>query len=178
MRYQNICMAGLLGLAVGCGSSMQDLGGKPSTNLTDSDNNFFKTITVANETEIQTSQAALMQSQNQSVKDFAQHMIDDHRMAEGKVGAVAAAKGVALPNQLDATHQSMLDDLKSKSAADFDKAYADVQVKAHQETIAADKDEADNGSDSQVKALAGQLLDTLQMHLSMAQKLQNSLGGM
>jgi putative membrane protein len=154
---------------------MQDLGGKNSTMLAGGDNDWFKTITVGNEIEIQSSQLALTHSTNQSVKDFAQHMIDDHRMAEGKVGDLAAQKGVALPTKLDADHQMMLDDLTTKSGPDFDKAYIADQVQAHKDAVAADKNEADNGIDPQVKGLASSLLDTLQMHLSMAEKLQNGI---
>jgi putative membrane protein len=102
-------------------------------------------------------------------------MIDDHRSAEGKVGSLAAEKGVALPSKLDSAHQDMVDDLKTKSGLEFDKAFIDDQVKAHKDTIEADKDEANSGTDPQVRALAGDLLGTLRMHLSMAEKLQNGM---
>jgi putative membrane protein len=151
---------------------MEDLGGKGNPNLSMKDNDFFKTITVANETEIQSSQLALTQSSSQDVRTFAQRMIDDHRLAEQKVGALAADKAIVLPTKLDSDHQSMIDDLKNKSGADFDQAYVKLQVQAHKDTIAADQDEADNGNDPAVKSLASQMLGTLQHHLQMAQALQ------
>jgi putative membrane protein len=171
-------IASLLLLVGGCGQSMQDLGGSPSTTLADGDNNYFKTISLSNMTEIDSSKLALTQSQNADVKQFAQHMIDDHTNAANQVAALAAQKGVVLPTQLDSMHQSLIDDLTSKSGSDFDKAYIDLQVKAHNQTIAADQSEANNGLDPQVKQLANSLLDTLKMHLSMAEKLQSGTGGM
>jgi putative membrane protein len=154
---------------------MEDLGGKPNPGLTDRDNDWFKMITIANKTEIQASQMALSQSQNESVKTFAQMMIDDHTAAEQKVSTLAGESGVMLPSKVDDKHQSLLDDLRGKSGPDFDRAYAKLQVDAHKETIDADQDEANNGNNPQVKALAGDLLGTLQRHLNMAQNLQNQM---
>lgn len=170
--YRTLLAAGFFGLMVGCSQSMEDLGGKPSPSLTAKDNDFFKTITIANETEIQSSQVALTQSSNQDVRNFAQHMIDDHRMAEQKVGAFASDKNIVLPTRLDSDHQSMVDDLKTKSGADFDQAYLKLQVQAHKDTISSDEDEANNGNDPAVKALAGDMLGTLKHHLQMAESLQ------
>jgi putative membrane protein len=161
----------------GCSQSMQDLGGSPSANLSDGDNSWFKTIAISNTLEINTSKLALQESQNADVKQFAQHMIDDHTAAGEKVSTLAAQKGVTLPTQLDSMHQSLYDDLQTKSGNDFDKAYVDLQVKAHNQTIAADESEANNGLDPQVKQLATDLLDTLKMHLSMAEKMQSGMSG-
>jgi putative membrane protein len=175
-RTRFIHLFAIVGLAVvlgGCEESMQQLGGNPSPNLSDGDNNFYKTLAIANMTEIDTSNLALTQSQNQAVKDFAQKMIDDHSKAENELASLAAEDEVTLPSELDAKHQSALDDLKALNGPDFDKAYIDLQVKAHKQTIAADEFEADNGMDSKTKGLANNLLDTLKMHLSMAEKLQS-----
>ncbi len=165
-------------LTVGCAQSTEQLGGKDSSALSTGDNEFFKNITVANETEIQSSELALKQTQNASVRGFAQHMIEDHRKAEESVSTVASEKGVVLPTHVDDTHQALIDDLKNKTGGDFDKAYIAMQIKAHEETISQDEDEANNGSDAQVKALANTLLPTLKMHLEMAKQLQSGMGGM
>jgi putative membrane protein len=166
-------VAGILLLAVGCSQSTQELGGNPSPNLTMGDNEWFKTMAIANMTEIQSSQLALSKSQSPAVKDFAQKMIDDHTIASNELMQLAADKQVTLPTQLDSTHQAMLDDLKGRSGADFDKVYIDDQIKAHEDTLAEDEKEADNGTDAQAKMQANKLIDTLKMHLQMAEKLHN-----
>ena len=172
MLKQVTAVAGLFFLVAGCTQSTQELGGNPSPMLSDMDNQWFKTIALANMTEIQSSQIALEKSPDQAVKDFAQHMIDDHNAAGSEVASLAADKNVTLPTQLDAQHAAILDDLRGKSGVDFEKAYMDLQVKAHSETITADGDEANNGNDMQVKAEAAKLLPTLKMHESMARQLQ------
>jgi predicted outer membrane protein len=65
--------------------------------------------------------------------------------------------------------------LRSKTGPDFDQAFAKLQVDAHNETVDADQDEANFGRDPQVKALAGDLLDTLQHDLTMSEDLENQL---
>jgi putative membrane protein len=102
-------------------------------------------------------------------------MIDDHTAAEQKVSSLASKSGVMLPTKLDDNHQKLLDDLRGKSGPDFDQAFAKLQVDAHNETIDADQDEANFGRDPQVKALAGDLLGTLQHHLTMAEDLENQV---
>ena len=166
----------LFGLGAGCSSnqSMSDLGGKPSAEVMKSDNIFFKKITVANMTEIDSSKIALDQSQDVALKNFAQQMISDHTDAESKVAALAAEKGVELPTKIDDDHQKMIDNLKAKSGTDFNKAYIDLQVAAHKEAIDFDNDEVNNGSDPDVRKLASHLQNTLNMHLRMAEDLQSN----
>ena len=178
--FKRTCIVGgMLLLSVGCASSMKDVGGAPSPNLSNGDNDWFKMIALSNMTEIESSRLALTQSQSTYVKNFAQKMIDDHMMAGNEVASLAAEKQVMLPTKLDDKHQTLIDNLKNKSGGDFDKAYEDLQVNAHDMTVDNDQAEANNGADPQVKALASKLLDTLKMHLSMAQKLENGgTGGM
>ncbi len=80
-----------------------------------------------------------------------------------------------LPVRVDENHQKMIDDLRDTPGADFDKAYADLQVKAHQQTIHLDQAEIDSGLDQQVRQLATDLMPTLQMHLKMAEQLKSGL---
>jgi len=60
----------------------------------------------------------------------------------------------------------------------FDAAYANNQVKAHEDTIALFKKEADTVTDDQVKGatelkgFAQKMLPALQKHLDLAKKLQ------
>ena len=181
MFKKMISAAGLICLIAGCSQNANDLGGKKSDQLTDKDNSFLTTVAVVNMTEIQTSQLALTNSQSDPVKKFASEMISDHQKATSQADAVGTGIGFASPTMLDSSHQDMVNDLKLKMGGDFDKTYIGDQVKAHEATIAAAEDEANNGSNQQVRNLATQLLPTLKMHLAMAQTLKSSMataGGM
>ena len=161
-------------LLAGCTESLSELGGMPSTNLNDGDNAFFKTIALSNMAEIDSSKLAIARSDNSAVKTFAQHMIDDHTKASQQLSDLAVAKGVILPVELDSKDQAKIDSLSSKSGPDFDHTYAEMQVAAHKQAIAADQSEADNGLDPETKKLATNLLDTLKMHLNMAEQIEST----
>ena len=179
MLKRTLAAVTVLCLVAGCGEeSTEKLGGMPSQTLSSQDNNYLRDITVSNLTEIQSSQMALQMSSNPQVKDFAQQMITDHTTAGTRVAAVASSKGATVPKMLDDKHKDMVDTLQGKSGTDFDKAYVDLQVKAHQATINLDQDEADNGNDPDIKSTAAGLLPTLKEHLNMAQRLQSNMMGM
>lgn len=165
-------------LLAGCGQSMSELGGKTSPTLSDQDNTFFKQVAIGDKTEISSSELALQKSNNADVKMFAQHMIDDHKMADTQAMTLANSKDVTLPQQLDDKHQSMVDGLKNKSGTDFDKAYISLQVAAHDETVTNVENEANNGQDASVKAMAQHLLPTMREHLKMAQDMQAKMANM
>jgi putative membrane protein len=179
MLKRSLALAAVLCVAAGCGSeSTEQLGGMASPQLSSQDNTFFRNITEGNLTEIQSSHLALQMAKSPDVKDFAQQMISDHQTAATQVDAIAKSKGAVLPKMLDGSHKDMVDALNGKSGDDFDKAYIDLQIKAHQETINLDQDEADNGTDPDVKSTAAGLLPILKHHLNMAQQIQTKMMGM
>ena len=179
MLKRSLAVAVVLCVAAGCASeSTEQLGGVASPQLSSQDNTFFRNITEANLTEIQSSQMALQSAKSPDVKGFAQQMISDHETAAAQLDAVAKSKGVQLPKMLDDSHKDMVDGLNGKTGDDFDKAYIEMQIKAHQEAINLDQDEADNGTDPDVKSTAAGLLPTLKHHLNMAQQIQTKMMGM
>src|SRR5712671_2681649 len=93
----------------------------------------------------------------------------DLKRAEGLVegGKVKAP----LPTGLDAEHQKKLDELKAKSGKEFDRAYDQMQLQAHEEAVALFSDYARNGDNPDLKAWAAKTLPHLREHLEMAKKL-------
>lgn len=166
-----ICMAG-------CQNDTKKMGGQDSPNVSAQDNAFFRDTAAANMTEIQLSQAALNQSQNASVKQFAQRMIDDHTAAENQLSTLATSKGAAAPTKLDEMHMKMVSDLQASSGKAFDTMYVDDQIAAHKEAIKNVQHEADEGSDMDSKNMAMTLLPQLKEHLQMAEQLKSNMGGM
>jgi putative membrane protein len=63
----------------------------------------------------------------------------------------------------------------NKTGKDFDKAFIDAAVKDHQKAIELFQNEADRGTDTQLKAFAKKTLPTLREHLKQAQDLQTKL---
>ncbi len=99
-------------------------------------------------------------------------MVTDHGKANDELKALAAKKGVKVATALSAKNQQKYEALSRIRGAEFDKAYAEQMVKGHQEVIARFKQEAQSGTDPEMKAWAQSKIATLEHHLMMAQDLQ------
>jgi putative membrane protein len=125
--------------------------------------------------EIATSQLAKTSAKAPAVKTFASHMIEAHTASTASLKAAAAsAKPAIAPDPaLTADQQRQLDALKGKTGADFDKAYADAQVAAHQKTLDTLKGYSASGDVPQLKALATKMIPTVTAHLNAAKGLSH-----
>jgi putative membrane protein len=136
---------------------------------------FVPTASSANLFEIESSQLALQRSQSSKVKDFAQRMVTDHNMAASKMKqALSDAKIVPPPEKLNAKDQKAYDNLKAVAPTGFDKAYIEAQYMAHVEAVNLFTAYSKNGDNPRLKALAADLLPTLQGHLDHISKLRSS----
>ena len=121
--------------------------------------------------EIEAGKMALEKSQNDTVKKFAQQMVDDHTAALTELQTMAQAKGVKLPEDVGPKHKAMAAALKAASGNAFDKQYMKgAGVADHKQTIALLKNIQTNGKDAELKAMATKKLPTVQGHLKMAQQ--------
>jgi putative membrane protein len=64
-----------------------------------------------------------------------------------------------------------LDDLKSKTGKDFDRAYDQMQVAAHEDAVALFETYSKSGDNPDLKAWAAKTLPHLKEHLALAKKL-------
>jgi putative membrane protein len=134
---------------------------------------FVKKVAISDMMEVQSSQLALSRTPDADTKPFAEKMVKDHQQTSAELkGLVDAGKVKAIiPNALDAEHQKMLDDLKSKSGKDFDRAYDRMQVEAHEQAVALFEQYARDGDNPDLKSWAMKTLPHLQEHLAMAKRL-------
>jgi predicted outer membrane protein len=146
--------------------------------LSASDEKAVKDMAMADMAEVETGKLALSKSQNADVKAFAQQMVDDHGQALSKVQALAQARGVTLPTELDAKHKAMSAKLEKLSGDAFDKAYmANAGVKDHKDTKSKLTSDARKIKDPDVKALADQHMPVVEQHLKSAQQMHMAKPG-
>jgi putative membrane protein len=120
---------------------------------------------------------AEQRGQDSGTKSLAQMTSSDHKVAQGKVTAVAKALAVTLPTAPNPTQLAQAAQLKSVSASAFDLTYAQIQVSGHELAVANTQKEISAGSDSSAIAYAKSYLPVAQMHLQMAQAEVAALGG-
>lgn len=125
--------------------------------------------------EVALGKLALEKSTNAQVKEFATMMVADHGKANEELMAIAKMKNITLPMAVDADHQKKMDDLSKKTGADFDKDYVSAMVDGHKSTLKLMQDEAKDGKDADLKAFAGKTAPVVQAHLTMINKIHDSM---
>jgi putative membrane protein len=159
-----------LALAVALSSSMGSAFAATS-------NDFVDKAAAGGIAEIETSRLALEKSASADVKAFANMMITDHSKANDELAALAKKHDIEVPDSTTLVKQAKekILDMRDES---FDAAYANNQVKAHEDTIELFKKEANTVTDDKVKGatelkgFAQKMLPALEKHLDMAKKLQ------
>jgi putative membrane protein len=133
---------------------------------------FLASVAAGNQFEIDSSKLALERTKSAAVKEFAYRMVDDYGSAAARFKeAVSRAKLSPPPENLDARHQAMLDDLKARDAASFDKAYVESQVKVLRDIADLFRTYATIGDDARIKRFAQELMLTVRSHFDDASRL-------
>ncbi|MGF6487932.1 DUF4142 domain-containing protein [Pseudomonas frederiksbergensis] len=159
-----------LALAVALSTSM-------GTAFAATSNDFVDDAAEGGIAEVETSKLALEKSSSADVKAFAKMMVADHSEANEELAALAKKHDIEMPDTTTVVKQAKekILDLRDES---FDTAYANNQVKAHEETIERFKKQANTVTDdktkgaTELKAFAQKMLPALEKHLDMAKKLQ------
>lgn len=146
--------------------------------LSKADQKIVADIALANRAEVEAGKLALSKSQSAEVKTFAQQMVDDHTKGLNDATALAQAKGVTIPADLDPKHKAMADKLSKLSGDAFDKEYmAKAGVSDHKEVLAKLKTFESSAKDPEVKALASKMVPTVEQHLHSAGGIAVMKGG-
>jgi len=125
--------------------------------------------------EIEAAKIAQSRSKNAAVTGFAKQMVTDHTAMMNAMKPLAVAAGQTPAAKLDERRQGFIDNLKSASAADFDKTYIDQQVAAHSEALTLMQGYADGGPDAGLKGGAAKAIPMVQSHLDKAKAIQATL---
>ncbi|CAH0133474.1 hypothetical protein SRABI70_00107 [Pseudomonas sp. Bi70] len=135
-------------------------------------NDFAEEASAKGIAEIETSKLALEKGSHAEVKKFAQTMIDDHTRANDELKALAKQKNLEVSNDAELMSKAKAMILQVRDGENFDKAYANNQVVAHEQAIELYQ-KAAAADDTEVSAWAKKTLPKLEHHLQMAKELQS-----
>lgn len=135
------------------------------------DAKFARDIAQANLAEIETGKLAASKAQSDAVKQFAQHMVEEHSQLLKQGNDLAAAKGMEVPSSPGLEHQAAKTKLQIMTAGSFDRAYMEQMVKDHNATLDLLNKTVAEASDPQLRAQAQQAIPHVRQHLEMAQRL-------
>jgi putative membrane protein len=132
-------------------------------------NKFMTTAAQGGMAEVQLGRLAAERGSVEAVKQFGQHMVMDHTKANQELMQLAQRKNFTLPQEVNSDQKSEADKLSKLSGADFDKEYVDYMLKDHEEDAKEFQEQANEGTDTDVKAFAAKTLPVIQSHLKMVQ---------
>jgi putative membrane protein len=138
---------------------------------------FTETAASSNQFEIESSKLASGQAAKKSVKDFAKQMVKDHTKAGKDLQAAAKKAGIQVPGGMQQQHQATLDDLRNARGAQFDDAYVNAQVQAHNDAVQLFTDYSKGGDNAELKRFATKALPTLKKHQDSVARLQKQQQG-
>jgi putative membrane protein len=140
---------------------------------------FITKAAQSDEFERREGRLAEQRSHNPHVKKFAAMMVSDHtKTTEGLKTAIRQAGMTPPPPPVLRDDQvRMMDDLKGMHGRDFDKAYIDQQVQAHQDALTVMQTYAQNGRPGPIRNAAAKTARLVQRHLDIAREIQRHLGG-
>ena len=134
-----------------------------SSSLSAKDKTFMKKAAKGGALEVALGKIAEENGQSDDVKSFGKRMVTDHSKANDELKSIAEKKGVTLPSKEPTVKWSS------------DKAYMDAMVKDHEKDLAEFQEEANSGTDPDVKKFAEDTAKVVQEHLDLAKETQGKL---
>jgi putative membrane protein len=147
----------------------------PNTAMTAID--YVNTAASSDEFERQTGTLATQRAQNEDVREFGQHLVDDHTATSENLIAAATAAGVPAPTPtLHPGQQRMIDELTAAPAEVFDRLFLKIQAAAHVDAIALHSTWAKVGQEAPLRDVASATVPIVTGHLRHVHRLQHQIG--
>jgi len=125
--------------------------------------------------EISLGQLAVQRSINTQVKEFGQHMVEDHKKASQQLELLALKQGVKLSPGKKHEHQQKLEELSHLSGHAFDREYMDYSIRDHETTVEEFRRRIGSVEDEDIKQWIILLLPILEGHREKAHQVKYSL---
>ena len=158
-------VAAKLGVALVMGLLIAVPRANAATAVSTADQDFILAAAQGGMTEVKLGELAIQKGMRDDVKEFAQMMVKDHTAINDDLKALAAQKGVALPDNLDAKHQGMVDKMTALTGSEFDNAYIAEMIKGHKADAKAFKGESAATQDTGIKSFLDKSIPVVEAHL-------------
>ena len=139
-------------------------------------------VAVANQTEIQQAEAAAKKATEPTVKQFATQIARDHKANSKELEQLAAKVGATLGDR-DAqaateSQSATMGELAGKTGKDYDQAFIEAQIQAHEQNIDKIRNQLLPASDNpEVREYLQQTAAAMEGHLASAKQLKQDLNG-
>jgi putative membrane protein len=140
------------------------------------DQKFVESAAKGGMLEVALANQAASKSNNADVKNFANHLIQDHSKGNQELAQLAQKDGLPMPSAMGSDEEKKLQKFSSLNGQDFDRAFIRHEIKDHKQDIKEFSKEAKNGTNPDLKDYASKTVPQLQQHLSMAESVGKKIG--
>ena len=165
----------LLGLLLIGFTSCKDDEETPRDTVSAQDREFAVQATYSNLAEVAMGQLALTETEDESIRQFAQMMVTEHTQVQDELRYLAESYDLEIPDTLNSEHQALHEELEQLEGYAFDSAYISSQVVAHQQAQQIFQKQIDQGENLDVVELASSTLPHISAHLTQAMELKEEL---
>ena len=145
----------------------------PGMRMPANDAEFVRALDNSNTAELNQAKYVVNRTKDPAVHQFAQHMVDDHSTAAVQLEAATRGTNLRPAPRDDGTETRMsarlMSILQGETATQLDNDYMRMQVPMHRRALALLQWESQNGTNTNLQALATKLVPTVQQHLQLAQ---------
>ena len=147
-----------------------------SSSLQSQDSEFINNAVRANAEEIALGLLAIQKSTSKEVKDFGRDLVDTHVQAFRNLIELAVRKSQFIPMAQIQISPIEMEQLNSRSGADFDKAFITAVIGKQTRNQANLQRYEEMGGDNEIRDYAKDLLSSIKDRISDAQQLGTSMG--
>jgi putative membrane protein len=124
--------------------------------------------------EVALGELAQAKAGSEEVKQFAQHMVEDHGKANQELAQLATARGTQPPQQPPEAARLVAETMSAYAGQEFDEVYIAQQVGAHELALALFQHAAEHAETPELRDFAKKHAPVIQEHLTQAQALQKA----
>ena len=129
-----------------------------------------------NGAEVLTGQLAVRKSTDREVRELAEMLVREHRMANTELFNLIRSKGMTPPREIGASHTAVYNQLNQLTGRDFDRIFMAGQVEMHEATITLFQQQIANGKDPETLAYARKYLPSILNHTAEIYALARKVG--
>lgn len=177
-----VCAFSLALVAGACARAPRAVDVQPGFGLTLTDANITSIMINADQAEIERGRLAVSKSENSTVRQYAQQMIEDHTRMVDQTETLASERRITptadrTAQQIETSLGETMQSLRERTGEDFDRHYIAAEVANHQWLLdAMDNSLLPGSHDRDLRDSLTAQRATVMQHLRRAQEIQTSIG--
>lgn len=126
--------------------------------------------------EVEAARIAMLRAKDPMVKQFAEHMVQQHSVTSGKLTAAARQSNITATTPMLTPHlRDKLTELQSASDTAFDERYMITQVEAHERALRLHSHYAQSGDQPALRTASSETVKAVEQHLAEARRISTQL---